>query len=343
MDGLRMRDDDSRWRIGRRQLFMFAAMGGCSAALLHSRTSLAQTIRSKKIRLIVNDIHPQFIPSSASFRIVTCKELVSIRNAYVSFTTAEVLQTQEFEEIYKKIKARHAELKQAAGAELVEMQKKLSTASDRERKLAIAAYVPIGLAAIVFIAGILPALGVATGTAAVVSTYLLNGVTFFKAGYGTYQLFRLNESEGVQETVGTIASFNDAKLGTLSFISDGLGDVSSAEQLNRFNAKTWGAVANLFDLYAIAQYFTDDALVRSKGLADLALLNFNALNAEAAIFLASKQSFAEYIRLSSTVAAKSAERIWQAASLNDCAVHGTLALSRTFETRVPGPVLRSKP
>jgi hypothetical protein len=328
-------DAGASWGRRRRQFIALASAGGWSAVLAQG-LRVPQNTSSKTIRLVTNDLVPQFLPSSSPFRLLSCKDLIAIRNAYVGFTSEEVAQSQEFDAFYNKVKARSEELRRDADKELKAMQAKLATATDQERKMAIAAYVPLGMAAVTCVAHILPAL---YPPAVVLMPILVSGVTLFAIGYGTFQLFQLKDGTGATET---IAAFNDAKLGFISFISDRMGDAAGAAEIARFNAFTWGAVSKLFDLYAIGQYFTDDSLNRAKGLADLARLDLNATAAQHSMLLASKAKFAEYIRAASASGAQLTERIWQSASLNNCALHGAVPLSR-FIGSPNTPVLRRMP
>lgn len=325
-------DSGASWGRSRRQFIAFAATGGCTAVLAQGLRSPHNT-SSKTIRLVTNNLVPQFLPNSTPFRLLSCKDLVTIRNAYVGFTSEEVAQTQEFNALYNKIKARTEELRREAERELNAMQAKLATATDQERKIAIAAYVPLGMAAVTCLAHILPVIYPA---AIVLTPILLNAVTLFAIGYGTFQLFQLTDGSGATEA---IAAFNDAKLGFISFISDRMGDTAGAAAIARFNTVSWGAAARLFDLYAIGQFITDDTLARAKGLADLARLDLNSITAQSNALLSSKENFAEYIRVASAGGAQLTERIWQAASLNNCALHGTVPLSR-FTSSPNTPVLR---
>src|SRR5262245_5121297 len=62
------------------------------------------------VRLVVNDIQPSALLGRIPFHILSCKDLVQLRNAFVGLTSEQVSNTPEFASLYVRVRARYTQL-----------------------------------------------------------------------------------------------------------------------------------------------------------------------------------------------------------------------------------------
>lgn len=294
--------------------------------------------RSKSVRLVVNDIEPQVVPSPVPFNLLSCKDLVRIRNAYVGQTTDAVTRSPDLDDLYARVKSLHAERVANFRARLKELEaawnpKALERAQQERAKILFG----VGLTAMASLAGILltknPRLVLA----------ITAGVTLYSLTDSVIQLFQITDEVSAAEG---IVFFNDAKLGSLSVLSRAYKDVASSEAIDKFNKYTWNLLS--WALISYGLYRTSNAISQIeqlKSLTDLAKRDFELAEQEAKIFLSTKDQFVQYIRVASGMAAHATEKFWSAASLDNCSIAGSISLTRLIDSSrsMQGPTLRSLP
>lgn len=288
----------------------------------------------RKIWIVVNDISPQSIAGRAPYQILSCKDLVRIRNAFAGYTSLGIEQSSELNRLYDRVRKvqeeRVALLKQRYDA----LQASWKTSELERAKFERAkAFFDLGLASIVPLAGAILIPETALMLTAAVSVYSL--------GDGIYQLFRVEDESGAVES---IVFFNDAKLGGLAVLSKILKS-NTSEVLERINKRSWWALAWMFRLYDVF-YRTSNSVSRLETLqaiTEMARSEFDAAKLDGELLLKSKATFVEYLRVASMHAASAVEKVWTVASLNECAFAGSLGLTPVLNEVPAGPSLGRKP
>jgi len=284
-----------------------------------------------RVLLVLNDIQPAVLPTGLPYRILSCKDLVQIRNAFVGLTSERILTTPEFNNLYLRILGRHKELLQQYQTARAAVEAGWNSADlERVKDKRVEYFLDAALATI--------ALTAAFVVSAPAACFIVSTITLFSAAKSTWQLFRIEKGDNAFEYV---VAFNDAKYGTLGLLSQ-RADPNASAVLKHFNKYTWGALSLLFSYYGVVRTeYGVRRLTYQKEIVETAKLNVETALVEINNFMGSKERFLEYVRVVSGNAALATEKIWTATSLNNCAIDGTIGISRLLTPSASGPILRS--